>query len=75
MDKDEKIQQVIEEEINPRLALHGGGCELVDFSEGILTLRLHGGCSGCPSSKLTLLHGIAPILKDRCPEVKDVTLG
>ncbi len=70
-----EIEQLIEEEINPQLALHGGGCEPLDFEEGVLTIRLHGGCSGCPSSKLTLLHGISPILKDRFPEVQEVVLG
>ena len=71
----DKIKEIIEKEINPQLALHQGGCELLDVDDGIVTLRLYGGCSGCPSSQITLFNGIVPILKERCPEVEDVMLG
>lgn len=71
----EKIQQVIEDDINPYLAMHSGGCELVDVDDGIVTLRMFGGCSGCPSSQITLFNGIIPIFKEKVPEVKDVILG
>lgn len=72
----EKIKEIIEEDINPYLALHQGGCEFVDFEEstGILTIRLFGGCSGCPSSQLTLFNGIIPIFKEKLPEIQDVLL-
>lgn len=70
------IKEVITNEINPQLELHAGGCELIDVdNEGIVTLRLYGGCSGCPSSQITLFNGIVPILKERVPEIKDVVLG
>ena len=71
----ERIQQVIEDDINPYLAMHSGGCELVDVDDGIVTLRMFGGCSGCPSSQITLFNGIIPIFKEKVPEVKDVILG
>lgn len=71
----EKIKQVIETEINPMLSLHSGGCELLDVEDGIVTLRMYGGCSGCPSSSITLFNGIVPILKEHVPDVKDVILG
>jgi Fe-S cluster biogenesis protein NfuA len=71
----DKIKQVIENEINPQLQLHAGGCEFVDVEEGIVTLKLFGGCSGCPSSTITLFNGIIPILKDAVPEVIDVVLA
>lgn len=70
-----EVKKVIEEDINPQLALHNGGCELVDIEDGIVTIRLFGGCSGCPSSHITLFNGIVPILKDKVPEVEDVMLG
>lgn len=70
-----KVQKVIEEDINPQLAMHQGGCELVDIEEGVVTIRLFGGCSGCPSSHITLFNGIVPILKEKVPEVEDVVLG
>ncbi len=71
----EQIKQIIEQDINPYLELHQGGCELIDVEDGIVTLRLFGGCSGCPSSQITLFNGIVPILKEKIPEVRDVVLG
>jgi Fe-S cluster biogenesis protein NfuA len=71
----EKIQKIIEDDINPYLAMHAGGCELLDIEDGVVTLRMYGGCSGCPSSQITLFNGIIPILKEKAPEVVDVILG
>ena len=71
----EKIKEIIEKEINPMLSLHSGGCELLDVEDGIVTLRMYGGCSGCPSSSITLFNGIVPILKEQIPEIQDVVLG
>ena len=70
-----KIEELIETQINPQLALHSGGCELVDVEDGVVTLRLYGGCSGCPSSHITLFNGIVPIFRENIPEVKDVMLA
>lgn len=71
----EQIKEIIEQDINPQLQLHAGGCELIDVDDGIVTLRLYGGCSGCPSSQITLFNGIVPILKEKLPEIRDVVLG
>lgn len=71
----EKIKELIETQINPQLELHAGGCELVDVDDGIVTLKLYGGCSGCPSSQITLFNGIVPILKENVPEIRDVILA
>ncbi len=71
----EEIKEVIESEINPQLALHSGGCELLDVDDGVVTIRLFGGCSGSPSSHITLFNGIVPILKEKFPDIKDVMLG
>ncbi len=71
----EEIKNLIETDINPYLAMHSGGCELVDVEDGVVTIRLFGGCSGCPSSQITLFNGIIPIFKEKMPEIKDVLLG
>ena len=71
----EKIKAVIEDDVNPYLAMHSGSCELVDFDSGIVTIKLQGGCSGCPSSQITLFNGITPILKEKIPEIEDVVLA
>lgn len=70
-----EIEELIRTEINPQLALHAGGCELVDVEDGVVTLKLFGGCSGCPSSQITLFNGIVPIFRQHLPEVKDVMLA
>lgn len=75
IDLTERIKTVITDEINPQLELHAGGCELVEVEDGIVTLKLFGGCSGCPSSTITLFNGIIPILKEAVPEIKDVVLA
>ena len=61
----EQIEKVIEEDINPYLAMHSGGCEFVEIDqENVLTIRMFGGCSGCPSSQITLFNGIIPIFRE-----------
>lgn len=70
----EAIQKVIKEEIDPILKLHNGACELDDYADGVITLRLTGGCVGCPSSKITLFNGIMPILQERFPELTEAIL-
>ena len=71
----EKIKEIIKADVNPHLKLHSGSAELVSFEDGIVTLKLFGGCSGCPSSTITLFNGIVPILKERLPEIEDVVLA
>lgn len=68
----EEVQEVISKEIDPILALHAGSCTLLKVENNIITVRLEGGCVGCPSSKLTLFNGIIPILQDKFPNLIDV---
>ncbi|MBP6218375.1 MAG: NifU family protein [Oligoflexales bacterium] len=74
MQEKEQIEKIITEDINPYLAMHQGGCELLSYEEGVVSLRMFGGCSGCPSSQITLFNGIVPIFKEKMPEIKDVIL-
>lgn len=71
----EQIESVIKQSINPVLKLHNGSCTLIGVDKGIVTLKLNGGCAGCPSSQITLFNGIAPILMEKIPGIKDVILG
>jgi len=69
---------VLEADVNPSIAGHGGRADLValDESEGIAYLALSGGCQGCAMSRMTLSQGIEVTLKDQVPglvEVVDVT--
>ena len=70
----DQIKKIITDEINPYLAMHAGSCDFVSYEDGIVTISLQGGCSGCPSSQITLFNGITPILKEHLPEIKEVLL-
>ncbi len=58
--------------IRPSLRADGGDVELIDVSDGIVTVRLTGACGGCPMATMTLRNGVERTLKDQIPEVKEV---
>ena len=65
----ERVGQVIER-IRPVVQSDGGDVELVEVTdEGVVRVRLHGACVGCPSSTMTLHMGIERSLRERVPEV------
>jgi len=70
----ERIKKLIEEDINPQLKLHAASCELVSVEDGIVTIKIFGGCSGCPSSQLALFNSVAPMLKEKDESIRDVIL-
>lgn len=59
--------------IRPAVQSDGGDLELVDVTaDGIVRVRFHGACVGCPSSSMTLQAGIERNLRDHIPEVTAV---
>ncbi|UCD73766.1 MAG: NifU family protein [Phycisphaerales bacterium] len=67
-----RVREVLEM-IRPAIQSDGGDLELVDVSaEGVVSVRLHGACVGCPSANMTLQMGIERNLRDRIPEVTGV---
>jgi Fe-S cluster biogenesis protein NfuA len=59
--------------IRPAVQSDGGDLELVDVTaEGVVRIRLHGACVGCPSSAITLQVGVERNLKAHIPEVQSV---
>jgi len=68
----ERVQGVINL-IRPAVQADGGDIELVDVAaDGVVQIRFHGACHGCPSSNLTLQMGIERNLRDKVPEVTRV---
>jgi len=68
----EKVQSVIDL-IRPAVQADGGDIELVDVADtGVVSIRFHGACNGCPSSHMTLQHGIERNLREKVPEVTQV---
>lgn len=69
----ERVQAVINL-IRPAVQADGGDIELVDVKpDGHVSIRFHGACLGCPSSHMTLQHGIERNLREKVPEVTTVT--
>jgi Fe-S cluster biogenesis protein NfuA len=59
--------------IRPAVQSDGGDLELVDITpDGVVQIRLHGACVGCPSSTMTLQVGIERNLKAHVPQVRAV---
>lgn len=67
-----KVRMVLQDEIAPALAAHGGSVELVDISDGIVFLNFSGGCQGCSQATVTVKEGIERSLKGHFPEIKEV---
>jgi Fe-S cluster biogenesis protein NfuA len=73
MTKDEKIEKILDD-IRPGLQSHGGDIELVEFdsTNGIVKVKLTGGCTHCPMAELTLKNVVEQSIKDKLPEIKKV---
>jgi Fe-S cluster biogenesis protein NfuA len=68
----ERVQGVINL-IRPAVQADGGDIELVDVNAtGVVQIRFHGACNGCPSAPMTLQMGIERNLREKVPEVTQV---
>ena len=68
----DRIQQVLEEQINPAVASHGGLVSLIDVKENVVYVELGGGCQGCGMANVTLKQGIEVAIKEAVPEITEV---
>lgn len=66
------VAAVLEEQVNPQIASHGGRADLVGVAEGVAYLRLSGGCQGCGMAAVTLSQGISVAIRDAVPEIVDI---
>ena len=66
------VDKMFRTQINPALGGHGGSVELIDVQDGIVTVRMGGGCQGCGMAKATLQDGVEAALKQAIPAVKSV---
>jgi Fe-S cluster biogenesis protein NfuA len=68
----ERVQGIINL-IRPAVQADGGDIELVDvLPDGVVQIRFHGACHGCPSSTMTLQMGIERNLREKVPEITRV---
>jgi Fe/S biogenesis protein NfuA len=72
----DRVQEVLDRQINPGVGTHGGVVSLVEVREGTAYVSLGGGCQGCAAVDVTLRHGVETAILSAVPEivaVKDVT--
>jgi len=67
-----QIKELIETNVKPAVAGHGGNIEFVSYEKGDLLLELGGACSGCAGSTMTLKMGVENMLKHYVPEINTV---
>jgi Fe/S biogenesis protein NfuA len=69
----ERVRYVLETEINPQVASHGGRISLLEVdAEGVVVLQFGGGCHGCGMVDVTLKQGVEKTLRERVPEITEV---
>jgi len=70
--KAQAIQQLIDEQINPAVAAHGGQIDLLDVTDDSIYIHMGGGCQGCGMANVTLKHGIEAMIQEHYPEIKNI---
>ena len=75
LDRDQlraKVQELLDDMINPAVAGHGGVIHLVDVKDDWVYLHMGGGCQGCGSADATLRQGIETMLKEEISQIKGI---
>ena len=68
----EKVQIILDQQINPAIASHGGVAKLVNVEGDDIYLQLGGGCQGCGMAQVTLSQGIEASLREAIPEIGNI---
>jgi Fe/S biogenesis protein NfuA len=71
-DTADKIRQLLDQQVNPALASHGGYANLIGVDGEKAIVEMGGGCQGCAVSAMTLRDGIERAIKDNVPEITEV---
>ena len=67
-----QIEEIIEKQIKPVLASHGGDIEIIDINNAKLYVKFTGGCQGCSSSSITLKQGVEKLICEKFPMIEGV---
>ncbi len=67
-----RVLTIIEQVINPGLAMHGGRMNLVDVRDGIVYVSFGGGCQGCGLVNMTLGEGVCRLIKEAVPAIQEI---
>lgn len=68
----EKVEAVIEREIQPAVRSHGGVVRLLDVQGNTVFIQMGGGCQGCASANVTLKQGVEVAIRNAVPEVGEI---
>lgn len=68
----DRVREVLDAQVNPAIAAHGGVITLADVREKEVFLEMSGGCQGCAMSRLTLRQGVERMLRQAIPEISAV---
>lgn len=68
----EKLQNLLNKQINPALQMHGGFVQLIDVKDHTAFIELGGGCKGCGMVDVTLKQGIEKMIKQSIPEITEI---
>jgi Fe-S cluster biogenesis protein NfuA len=68
----DQIKELLDTRVRPAVASDGGDIVFRGYKAGVVLLHMQGACSGCPSSRATLKHGIENMLRHYVPEVVGV---
>ena len=65
----DKVQLILDDQVNPAIAGHGGQINLVDVQGSEVFMEMTGGCQGCTMSRMTLRQGVERMIREHLPEV------
>jgi Fe/S biogenesis protein NfuA len=68
----DRVREVLDAQVNPAIAAHGGQINLVDVQSTEIFLEMSGGCQGCALSRMTLRQGVEKMLRQSVPEITAV---
>ncbi|WP_417809958.1 NifU family protein [Thioclava sp.] len=67
-----RTNEVLDTQANPSIAKHGGRVSAESVKDGVVYLRMSGGCHGCAASSRTLREGVERILRAALPAIRDI---
>jgi len=70
-----RIETLLDERVRPMLGMHGGSISVDRLdANGVLSVKLHGECAGCPAADMSMQYLVRDELMGVIPEIKDITL-
>ena len=66
------IQELLDTQINPGVATHGGHVELMDVQDNVVYIRFGGGCQGCGMVSVTLNQGVEQAIREAFPAIREI---